>query len=61
MFSNGAVFTTKQRVAGSDLPSRITGGTGVFVGATGTVKVRRDGVSNVYQFNLTCGGPAAQT
>ena len=55
----GAIFTTKQRVAGLDLPSKINGGTGDFTGATGTVKVTRDGTNNVYHFRVNCPAPKA--
>lgn len=54
VLKTGAIFTTKERLAGKDLPSRINGGTGEFTGATGTVKVRRDGTSNVYHFRVNC-------
>lgn len=53
----GAIFTTKDRVAGKDLLSRVNGGTGDYAGATGSVKVTREGTRNVYHFRLNCKRP----
>jgi hypothetical protein len=54
VFGEGAIFATKQRVSGKDLPSNIIGGTGIYAGAQGTVTVERDGKANVYHFEVTC-------
>ena len=53
----GAVFSTKLRVGGKDLPSKINGGTGEFSGATGTVKVSHEGKLNIYKFRVNCPDP----
>jgi len=54
VFSDGTIFTTKDRIDGKDLPSRINGGTGAFLGATGSVKAMRDGRQVVYKFRVNC-------
>ncbi len=54
VLKTGAIFTTKEKIGGKDLPSRINGGTGEFAGATGTVMVSRKGTSNVYEFRVNC-------
>lgn len=54
VFPEGAIYTTKERVAGVDLPASINGGTGTYAGVTGFVKVSRAGTSNVYHFRVSC-------
>lgn len=53
-FSEGTIFTTKERIGGKDLPSNIHGGTGEYAGATGTVKIVRDGEATQYHFRINC-------
>lgn len=54
IIADGAIFTTKERIGGKDMTSKISGGTGRFAGARGTVSVERDGSENIYHFQLTC-------
>jgi hypothetical protein len=54
VIGDGVIFTTKQRIEGKDLPSKISGGTGSFAGARGNISVERDGPENIYHIQLTC-------
>lgn len=59
VLKTGAIYTTKERISGKNLISKINGGTGEFDGAKGAVKATKDGKANVYSFRLNCPEPKA--